>query len=99
MSRPGHAKLRLYIARSTPNSMRAERNLLSALAELGDAAQDFELEIVDVFTQAKRAITDGVIVTPTLISVLGTARATILGDLTDHGKLMVLLQSHAQAAI
>ncbi len=86
-------RLRLYIARSTPNSTRAERNLRSALEDLGDIGRCMVLEIVDVFTNPKRAIADGIIVTPTLIGIRYKTRLTMMGDLTDSGKLSLLLTS------
>lgn len=86
-------RVRLYVARQTPNSIRAEENLTAALKELGDAAKTIELEIVDVFRQPRRAINDGIIATPTVI-VLGSngRRIMILGDLATGDRLQVLLK-------
>ncbi len=84
------ARLRLYIAAATPNSLRAERNLRAAL-DLMDAVDRPQIEIVDVFTHPKRAVTDGVIATPTLIAITPKSRITLMGDLTDRDKLMLLL--------
>jgi hypothetical protein len=86
-------QLRLYVARWTPNSTRAELNLLALLKELDGDGSIFRLEIVDVFTHSKRAIIDGVIVTPTLIGLRGQGRMTMMGDLTDGLKLRFLLES------
>ena len=72
----------LYVAASTPNSTRAESNLLAAVKEMGAECGGLELEIVDVFTHPKRALTDGVIVTPILIGIVTNGRKTIMGDLT-----------------
>jgi circadian clock protein KaiB len=85
--------LRLYVAGSTPNSTRAESNLQAAIRELEAEGGALELEIVDVFTHPKRALTDGVIVTPTLIAIVANGRKTIMGDLTDGAKLKLLLAS------
>jgi hypothetical protein len=71
--------------------MRAESNLLAAIKAMGDERQGLELEIVDVFRHPKRALTDGVIVTPTLIGVGCNGRHTMMGDLTDSGQLKLLL--------
>jgi circadian clock protein KaiB len=87
------AVLRLYVAGSTPNSTRAESNLLAAIKEMDAGDGSLELEIVDVFTHPKRALTDGVIVTPTLIAIVANGRKTIMGDLTDGAKLKLLLAS------
>ncbi len=91
--RPRAGLLRLYVAGSTPNSARAESNLLAALKEIDADGSGLELEIVDVFTHPKRALTDGVIVTPTLIAMVSNGRKTMMGDLTDSAKLKLLLMS------
>jgi hypothetical protein len=93
------ARIRLYIARSTPNSTRAEHNLRAALKDIDRHGGCLELEIVDVFTHPKRAIIDGVIVTPTLIGIRDKGRLTMMGDLTDSGKLNILLQSLVGVAV
>ncbi len=78
------ARLRLYIAQSTPNSVRAAHNLSVVLNGLVGNSIMPELEIIDVFTQPKRAIVDGVIVTPTLIGCAGDKRIVLIGDLGDQ---------------
>ncbi len=92
------AGLRLYVARGTPNSNRAEQNLGLALDRLGDADLKRLLELVDVFAEPKRAIRDGVIVTPTLIGFSSTRRLVLMGDLSDAAELGLLLQSLVPAA-
>jgi hypothetical protein len=84
---PASCVLRLYVARGTPNSVRAEQNLRSALSAMGGRGDSFGLEIVDVFTRPKLAIADGVIVTPTLFARRSGARHVILGDLSNEAKL------------
>jgi circadian clock protein KaiB len=91
--------LRLYVAGSTPNSTRAESNLLAAINEMGAEGAGVDLEIVDVFTHPKRALTDGVIVTPTLIGIVANRRKTMMGDLTDSAKLKLLLASLLKGGI
>ena len=93
------AHLRLYIARSTPNSVRAQHNLSMVLAGLKGSHAAPELEVVDVFSQPKRAITDGVIVTPTLIGQVAGKRIVLMGDLTDQIQLQRALQGLFEAAI
>lgn len=87
-----NAKLRLYVARSTPNSVRAEHNLASALDRMPEREPSFTLEIIDVFAQPKRAITDGVVVTPTLIGSAFGRRVVLMGDLSDQAQLYRILQ-------
>jgi hypothetical protein len=59
---------------------------------LGDAVTVVRLEVVDVFTNPKQAITDNIIVTPTVLCIRGRERTLIMGDLTDIGQLSALLQ-------
>lgn|GEM_PF-1946751 len=80
----GSARLRLYVARSTPNSVRAEHNLSAALNGLDGGLGRPKLEVIDVFSQPKRAIKDGVIVTPTLIGFAADKRIVLMGDLADQ---------------
>jgi hypothetical protein len=84
-------RLRLYVARGTPNSSRAEHNLQIALRELPDLGKSLCLEVVDVFLHARRAAGDGVIVTPTLIGRSAGKRHTLLGDLSDGKRLRLFL--------
>jgi circadian clock protein KaiB len=84
---PPSAKLRLYIANSTPNSTRATANLAAALESLPRNLAPPALEIIDVFSQPKRAMTDGVIVTPTLIGMGAGKRVVLMGDLADRPHL------------
>jgi hypothetical protein len=83
--------LKLYIARSTPNSVRAEQNLDTALEAVRMEDVVFDMEVIDVFTNGKRAILDNVIVTPTLIVAKGGKSQTIVGDLSDTMLLISML--------
>jgi hypothetical protein len=87
------AWLRLYVAGGTPNSARAEENLKAALGEMTGTSDAFEVQVIDVFKSAKRALADGVIVTPTLIGGGPVERLVIMGDLTDGTKLKLMLKS------
>jgi hypothetical protein len=82
--------LRLYVARGTPNSVRAEANLASAISH---ATWAYELEIVDVFKEALRAIADRVIVTPTLLVIRSGERQILVGDLGDSSELSRILRT------
>ncbi|MET0313156.1 MAG: circadian clock KaiB family protein [Hansschlegelia sp.] len=85
-------RLRLYVARSTPNSVRAEHNLSVVLDAFHDGGLPPELEIIDVFSQPKRALTDGVVVTPTLVGLAGDKRVVLMGDLADLTHLRSVLE-------
>ena len=86
--------LRLYIASFTPNSERAEANLKAALGEFAESP-DYHVEIIDVLSDAMRAVTDSVIVTPTLVALGPKRRLVMVGDLSDPVKLQGLLKSAA----
>ncbi|MDB5506371.1 MAG: hypothetical protein JWR75_1009 [Devosia sp.] len=88
---PKVVDLKLYIARSTPNSVRAEQNLYAALDTFRDEDIIFDVEIVDVFTSGKRAVRDNVIVTPTLIVRRDGDKRTIVGDLSETIQLHAML--------
>jgi hypothetical protein len=85
--------MRLFIAGSTPSSVRAERNLSAALARFEKRDGAFALEVIDVFTDASRALADGVIVTPTLIADGDAGPVRLIGDLADDGLLMEFLEA------
>lgn len=81
------------MARTTPNSERAEQHLRSALRDFGGGGADLGVEIIDVFTNPRRAARDGVIVTPMLIGLKTSGRLVMMGDLGDAAKLRSLIQS------
>ena len=86
--------LRLYIASTTPNSERAKANLERALQDFA-AQPGYHVELIDVLADARRAVTDNVIVTPTLVVLGPKRRLVMIGDLSDSGKLQGLLKSAA----
>jgi hypothetical protein len=96
-TRPEPGQLYLYVARGTPNSIRAERNLRAALDELGHGDDALQLKVMDVSKHVKHALSDGVIVTPTLIGRGRNERHTILGDLSDTTKLSLFLKTLREA--
>lgn len=90
---PQVVELKLYIARSTPNSVRAHQNLDTALKTIRIEDVVFNVEVIDVFTNGKRAILDNVIVTPTLIVAKDGKNHTIVGDLSESRQLHAILTS------
>jgi hypothetical protein len=94
----GTVRLRLYLAGSTPNSQRAVVNLDAALEEFTDR-HDFSVEYIDVLVETRRAASDSVIVTPTLIAMGQQSRsAALIGDLSDSGRLRTFLVTAADFA-
>ena len=74
-------QLRLYIAAGAPNSALAESNLTSLLESNG--VTDYDLEIIDCIKEPRRALGDGVLVTPTLVRFAPPPPQTIVGTLSD----------------
>jgi circadian clock protein KaiB len=93
---PAVVRLSLFIAMSTPNSIRAQRNLMAALARIDalfdQAPRAFDLEVIDVFTDPRRALNDGIIVTPTLIAHGAQGRISLIGDFADEIRLGEFLE-------
>lgn len=81
--------LRLYVAGNAPNSVRAVSNA-QAMCDAHFAAR-YELEIVDLLEQPQRALTDGVLVTPTLIRLHPLPVQKVVGTLSDAERLLLVL--------
>ncbi len=81
--------LRLYVAGDGPNSCEARANLTNIL----DARPDtrYELEVVDFLREPKRALMDGVIVTPTLVRLLPLPVQKIIGTLRETRTVVAAL--------
>lgn len=81
--------LRLYVAGDAPNSMEARANLAALLR--GQAEDRYRLEIVDFLREPQRAISDGVLVTPTLVKLAPQPSQKIIGTLRERLKVMAVL--------
>lgn len=80
MSRYKKFKFRLYVAANALNSAQAQVNL-NALCRTYMPDQ-YEIEVIDVFEQAQRALTDGIFLTPTLIKLSPQPVRNIIGTLS-----------------
>jgi len=81
--------LRLYVAGSAPNSLRAIANAKAICEEHYYACH--ELEIVDLLEQPERASSDGIIVTPTLLKVSPLPARRLIGNLNDLNQVLLTL--------
>jgi circadian clock protein KaiB len=73
-------KFRLYVAGGAENSAQAVANLLAVCrAHLPDR---HEIEVVDVFREPKRALADGIFMTPTLVKLAPSPVRRIVGTLS-----------------
>ena len=84
-------RLRLYIAGNAPNSVRAVANARAICDE--HFASGHELEVIDLLEHPKRAIADGIIVTPTLVKLLPLPVQRVIGSLSDTNQVLLALSS------
>ena len=84
-------RLRLYVAGHAPNSVRAVANVRAICDE--HFASGHELEIVDLLEHPKRALADGIIVTPTLLKLLPLPVQRVIGSLSDTNQVLLALSS------
>jgi circadian clock protein KaiB len=84
-------RLRLYVAGHAPNSVRAVANIRAICDE--HFASGHELEIIDLLEHPKRALADGVIVTPTLLKLLPLPVQRVIGSLSDTNQVLLALSS------
>lgn len=86
MSPPPQFKFRLYVAGDTPNAALAIANLDALCrAHLKDRHQ---IQVVDVFREPKRALADGIHMTPMLIVLAPPPVRRIVGNLS-HTELVL----------
>jgi circadian clock protein KaiB len=96
VSRPATFKFRLYVAGDTQNSAQAVANL-TALCR-AHLPERHEIELVDVLRDPKRALTDGVFMTPTLVKLAPSPSRTIVGTLSQTEPLLHALGLGAGAS-
>ena len=89
MSRHARFKLRLYIAGEAPNSARAAANLAALCRE--HLPDRHEIEVVDVFREPRRALADGIFMTPTLVRLAPTPVRRIVGTLSQTEAVLIAL--------
>ena len=78
--------LRLYITGTTARSRRAVENI-SALCEQHLDGR-YDLEVVDVYQQPELAAREQLLAAPTLIKKLPLPLRRLVGDLSDHDRVL-----------
>lgn len=96
MSRRPLFKFRLYVAGNASNSTQARANLSSICRT--HLLDRFDVEIVDVFREPKRALADGIFMTPTLIKLAPAPMQRIVGTLSQVEPVLHALGLDARAA-
>ncbi|HEU0203512.1 MAG TPA: circadian clock KaiB family protein [Burkholderiaceae bacterium] len=81
--------LRLYIAGGAPNSVQAVANLQAICDEYLKGGH--KLEVVDVLEDPRRAMAEGVLVTPSLAKLAPLPAANLVGNLSDKTKVLLAL--------
>lgn len=82
-------RLRLYVAGNAPNSVHAVANAKALCSE--HRANGYVLEIVDLMVHPLRALTDGIVVTPTLLKLSPRPVLRIIGTLSDKDAVLAAL--------
>ena len=80
---------RLYVADETQNSVRAVANLAALCREF--LPDRHKIEVVDVFKEPKRALADGILMTPTLVRLAPAPVRRIIGTLSDTRAVLLAL--------
>jgi circadian clock protein KaiB len=81
--------LRLYIVGGAPNSVQAIANLEAICQEY--LKDGHKLEVVDILEHPARAMSEGVLVTPSLAKLFPLPSANIVGNLSDKAKVLLTL--------
>jgi circadian clock protein KaiB len=79
----------LYVAGRAPNSVKAINNLEAICRR--HLKGGYKLEIVDVCEHPLRALTDGILVTPSLTKVSPGPGSNVIGNLSDTGSVLAAL--------
>jgi circadian clock protein KaiB len=83
--RTGPHELRLYVAGSSPRSLRAVQNV-KRICE-AELTGRYHLEVVDIYQEPRRATEDQVVAIPTLIKQAPGVIRRLIGDLSDTSVL------------
>ncbi len=79
----------LYVAGDSPNSLLARANLAAIAAER--LAGRFTIEEIDVLKEPLRALSDKVLLTPTLVRLWPEPQRRLLGSLNEREKVLNFL--------
>ena len=96
MSRRVIFKFRLYVAGDAANSAEALANLTALCGE--HLPHRHEIDLIDVFNEPERALTDGIYMTPTLVKLSPSPVCRIVGTLSEPLTLLRVLGIGARVA-
>lgn len=89
-------KFRLYVAGDAQNSMLARANLRQLCETY--LADGYEIEVLDVFREQKRALDDAIFMTPTLLKLAPANERRIVGTLSNTHDVLLALGVEAHLA-
>jgi circadian clock protein KaiB len=83
-------ELCVYVSDRSPKGQRAIENLRRACEE--HLAGRYQIEIVDVLKDPRRAAADQILAAPTVVRRLPGPIRKLVGDLSDHDRLLIGLE-------
>jgi circadian clock protein KaiB len=86
-SRQAKYLLRLYVSGSTLKSSRAVQNIKRVCEQ--HLKNRYDLEVIDIYQQAKLARDQQIVAAPTLIKRLPLPLRRLIGDMSDQEKVLV----------
>jgi circadian clock protein KaiB len=92
-----HFVLKLYVSGMTPRSRRAIDNLQKLCGE--NLLNGYDLEIIDIYQQPGLAKGAQIVAVPTLVKTLPLPLRRVIGDLSDPGRILLLLGVLPAAAV
>ncbi len=84
---PERWELRLYVAGQTDKSIRAVNNLNRICKQ--HLADRYSIEVIDLLERPQLAADEQIVALPTLVRRLPEPMKKILGDLSDHERVLV----------
>ena len=85
-SRNGAYLFQLYVAGGAPNSVRALANLYALCHK--HFSDSYRIEVIDILVHPLRALSNGIVVTPTLVKVSPAPEQQIIGNLSEEAELL-----------
>lgn len=85
----GRFVLKLYVSGMTPRSRRAIDNIRTLCEE--HLTEGCDLEIIDIYQQPALASGDQVVAAPTLVKRLPLPLRRVIGDMSDRGRILMVL--------
>lgn len=81
-----HYVLRLYVTGTTPRSTRAIENMRAICEQYLKGRYD--LEVIDIYQDPEASRDAQIIAAPTLVKMLPEPLRRVIGDLSDHDKVL-----------